>query len=1724
MPTAITNGRSVIEDAHIYDLVCVGFGPASLAIAVAIHDQAISARVLYLERQREFRWHGGMLLPDTKMQISFLKDLATLRNPRSHFTFLNYLHSKDRLVAFTNLATFLPLREEYNDYLTWCASHFDVQYGQETLEITPGHATSGPVQSWEILSRDVVTDQRTTVRARNIVIAVGGKPRMPATLSEASLHPLIIHSSAYSTTIPKMLAQKWSACHAAIVGGGQSAAEIFNDLQSRFAKVSVTLYTGDSALRPSDDSPFVNEIFDPHRVDEFYDLPEHAQKDTLHRNRATNYGVVRPELLDRLYELMYHQRLHQPDESKWQHKIIPRTAVVGYDQPAEGRARLKLKNTLDGSISLSETAFDWIIVATGYVRDAHVTMLEASKDLLETGKYDVGRDYKLSDTLLSILAVRGGEVVESIFRLANGVHSEAHNASSHDGAHDVIHNGNEVVSCRQVGMPTSSCSISMHAGNDADPPPSRAPAEHVAPRNRTGTSFPSLTGRKGSLTDQEPIATATFESKVSFSALQHTARQHHVLPRAIPMLAWARLLELYTASEEDIDFHGLLPWSRDTPANDACRSSLVICTFNVQEQGQVAIGPLISRFNRHVTPDQCVQHKTLSPDEPLGNHQRQGKLLNLENLQHSSANCNLLKDGSHLLAVYAVTLRIQSPPIISEPLSLAISGRVDLIKKGAAQLLLAQYDHIMEVIVQCPDESLGRVHLHAPDSLLSISNPQPVVSIEYSSLQSQFENVARSDPQQVALEFWTRQRKGSLQPDTLWTYAELDSRAEKIAAELEDRFGSLIGHIVPLCMDRCPEIYAAILGILKAGAAWCPIDPSYPPLRRHELITRTAAKVLVVNAQSPRDGVPENVSAVNLTRLEGSSSKPLNRFQIQPDSLAYLIWTSGTTGAPKGVPISHHAATASMRALQVGIPTDVKPGRVRCLQFSQFTFDVFVQDLFYTWGVGGTLIAADRTSMLGSFAELATGSQATHAHLTPAFAASVPREHCPTLEVVTMIGEKLTQNVAHDWSQDCRLYNTYGPAEATVVATFRRVPHEDDVQSANVGLPLPSVSAFVIHDGQLMLKGGIGELALGGPQLSNGYWKDSAKTKQCFVWNERLQCILYMTGDVVRQLQDGTFEFVGRNDDLIKIQGIRVELSEIAFALRSCHPEVRQVEVAFLERHDRPSKVIVAFLAAPTSNRCDTGIVDDDYGVEVARAALEMAKIQLPTYMIPKVFLVLHEIPRTSSAKVDRNSIQRLYANVDLGAWEKKLGSAGNGNNSVADLDPREVMIVEIISGLTGTSKESMSRHSTLQSLGVDSITATRLVTRLSSQDAAVSIVDILQCSTLEELFHCARREYTDTIRRLFDLSAFHQDAIGSLTPDLANRVEIVMPTLPFQESLLSESFQNPVSYWSHNLFQLETDVNLKKLEEAWHDIAQCTEALRASFCPVADVAGELRIESTFLQLINRDICVDWIIISATDRGFEVAARQRARGIAELRQEERFVQPLWAVTVICLESRNFMMLSIHHAIRDDRSVQTIMADLQQAYLDNDTQQMQRRYQIRDAVSLLYTADTDSIERDEKFWSESLSPFNDGVESRSWPELKLVDDGQNEGTVTCCWDAADSYNNLRIKAAGISAASLAAVLRVVWGCILLEYLETDRVVFGETWSARSDVPGLSDTVAPLVSVLPVPFQAQPSWQEMLQRTSNFHQQSKDHRGVHPRSIRKILRRVDDEALYPAVFNF
>ena len=248
--------RGVQTKPDVYDLICVGFGPASLAIAVALRDLGIDARVLFLERQPQFAWHAGMLIPSAKMQISFLKDLATFRDPRSHFTFLNYLKRKGRLEAFANLGTFLPLREEFNDYLTWAAEHFNdvVEYGMDVHTIHAVPESSGTiVDRWTVNCQSLSNDRPTSFMSKKVVIAVGGSPKLPRGLH--SFGQKIIHSSQYLRAIQQHSLEDCISSKVAVIGGGQSAAEIFSDLMKRFPKAQAKMFTSGSALKPSDDSP-----------------------------------------------------------------------------------------------------------------------------------------------------------------------------------------------------------------------------------------------------------------------------------------------------------------------------------------------------------------------------------------------------------------------------------------------------------------------------------------------------------------------------------------------------------------------------------------------------------------------------------------------------------------------------------------------------------------------------------------------------------------------------------------------------------------------------------------------------------------------------------------------------------------------------------------------------------------------------------------------------------------------------------------------------------------------------------------------------------------------------------------------------------------------------------------------------------------------------------------------------------------------------------------------------------------------------------------------------------------------------------------------------------------------------------------------------------------------------------------------------------------------------
>ncbi|EON97221.1 putative l-ornithine 5-monooxygenase (l-ornithine n -oxygenase) protein [Phaeoacremonium minimum UCRPA7] len=430
------------------------------------------------------------------MQISFVKDLATLRDPRSHFTFLNYLHKNDRLVEFTNLSTFLPARIEYEDYLRWCASFFSdvVRYNNEVVSVVPDIETSDSVRTFTVVSRNTKTGAITKHRARNVVLAVGGQPSIPQVLP--ANHPKVVHSSQYAHMIPKILKNKDAPYRVAVVGAGQSAAEIFNNIQVMYPNSKTSLVMKSEFLKPSDDSPFVNSIFNPEFVDVLYPRPPQYRQSLISDAKATNYGVVRLELIEKLYEVMYDQRREiGSDETKWPHRILGGRRVVGVEETSNG-LRLRVRHAPAGEVALEADGLvdvetqesakavevvkdddelldvDLIIAATGYRRNAHVEMLKDAWHLLPQNKEDnpersdqwavrdvtktcrvmeVSRDYRvqfrpgvvapgsgvwlqgccegthgLSDTLLSVLATRSGEMVKSIFGTKEGSVVRAH--------------------------------------------------------------------------------------------------------------------------------------------------------------------------------------------------------------------------------------------------------------------------------------------------------------------------------------------------------------------------------------------------------------------------------------------------------------------------------------------------------------------------------------------------------------------------------------------------------------------------------------------------------------------------------------------------------------------------------------------------------------------------------------------------------------------------------------------------------------------------------------------------------------------------------------------------------------------------------------------------------------------------------------------------------------------------------------------------------------------------------------------------------------------------------------------------------------------------------------------------------------------------------------------------------------------------------------------------
>ncbi|MBB4915673.1 lysine N(6)-hydroxylase/L-ornithine N(5)-oxygenase family protein [Streptosporangium saharense] len=410
------------------DLVGVGFGPANLALAVALREHSTTGTTLeaaFFERRDRFGWHPGMLLEGATLQVSFLKDLATLRNPASEYGFLFYLHAKGRLADFVNHKTLFPTRVEFNDYLEWVAALFahQVTYGTTVRGARPVWDAHGDAGHIEVLGDDGEVLDRT----RNLVLAPGLRPRLP---KDVHVSERVWHNADLLTRLadlPPLTRRRF-----AVVGAGQSAAEVTDHLHRNYPEAEVYSIFTRYGYSPADDSPFANRIFDAEAVDEFHAAPEDVRRSLLDYHANTNYSVVDLELIEELYRRAYQEKVVGRERLR----ILNVSRVVGLDEVTDG-VRVHVDHLATGASTVLDC--DAVVFATGY---RPVDPAELLGDLAghcrldDEGRLLVGADYRvltdpsvkagiylqggteyahgLSSSLLSNVAVRAGDVVRSI--------------------------------------------------------------------------------------------------------------------------------------------------------------------------------------------------------------------------------------------------------------------------------------------------------------------------------------------------------------------------------------------------------------------------------------------------------------------------------------------------------------------------------------------------------------------------------------------------------------------------------------------------------------------------------------------------------------------------------------------------------------------------------------------------------------------------------------------------------------------------------------------------------------------------------------------------------------------------------------------------------------------------------------------------------------------------------------------------------------------------------------------------------------------------------------------------------------------------------------------------------------------------------------------------------------------------------------------------------------
>ncbi|PQE30595.1 nonribosomal peptide synthase protein [Rutstroemia sp. NJR-2017a WRK4] len=906
------------------------------------------------------------------------------------------------------------------------------------------------------------------------------------------------------------------------------------------------------------------------------------------------------------------------------------------------------------------------------------------------------------------------------------------------------------------------------------------------------------------------------------------------------------------------------------------------------------------------------------------------------------------------------------------------------------------------------------------------------------------------------------------------TYAEWDRVSTQLAHHLIHK-GVRPGDVLPLIFEKSMWVPVAQYAVMKAGAASVVIDPVQTKERIKMIIDivgsglilcapSTAPLVAAITERKPFIVRKETVSEPLEQRDDGSyvTTLPL----VKPSDLLYVVFTSGTTGNPKGAAITHSNFTSAIKHQSKFLR--FRPG-ARVAGFCSYAFDVSWSDFVHTLASGGCLCVPSEHDRKHDFIEYMNRNKITSVNLTPSVAAILDLDKVPTLDTVALIGEAI------DFDKLPQLRNieaslvTYGPAECTVTTTGVANMNNAGTTKSTIGWAVGSTTWIADPNKNALTPVGlVGELLLEGPLVGAGYLKNEEKTAAVFIEDppwllrggpgfEGRRGRLYRTGDLVRYNPDGELIFLGRKDTQVKINGQRTELGDVEHHIcrvLNSMPAVADVvaEVVTPKATQRP--ILVAFLLMPTTSA--------EHIFKKAAAIIETLNKGLPElvspHMIPSVYIPMTDLPRGLTGKTDRKALREIGAKLD-----RQTLTSLSGVTAAQKIEPTteaEIQLREIWASVLSIPASDIGTQDSFLRLGGESIAAIRLATLLRRKGISLTVPEIFSQPQLSEMAKLMTRSDAPAREALRPFSLLKAEInkndacrqVAELCSVEESQIEDIFPCTALQEGLLAMTALSAGKYVGSQIAELKPEIDILRLQEAWQRVSERASILRTR---IIDLPGQ-----GLVQVVLRE-ALQWQTFSSLDEYHQSRKNLTAMGLGT---------PLSRLAVIhdAATGKRYFALTQHHATYDGWSVPLLQKEVEKAYRDKTEELTSLPLQAFVQHVMHQQSDAGTT-----FWKQQFS----SIEASPFPALPAK-------TYSPKPDKAITHSIPRIHwpTYGITPSS---AIRTAWATLISWYLDSPDITFGAVVSGRqASVPGIEDIAGPTIATVPLRIQVQGTVEELL----------------------------------------